>query len=437
MMGAAKATYYQAWEAKMNELKLVDHQAWDWLMKVPTRSWCKHAFNLFSKCDVLMNNLSESFNATILVARDKPILTLCEWIRNYLMNRIATSTSKLAKWQHKIMPMPMKRLEKEVFMASKWAPTCSNGEQWQVTHAYNQQQFIVDVSKRTCFCNFWELVGIPCRHAVAAIGYRLKDPLDFVDDCYSRDKYALCYGFAVSPINGMDMWPTPKPPEDVYEILLPPVYKIGPGRPKKLRISGVDEDGARKRSRGFDYRCTRCSEFGHNTRACKSKTQTQEGLNRKRKSPKGKAKCNASTSEVGGNASTSEAEVVVGTVSGASQSLFEEISDEVMATIPEVTVEDIAEANKDNADHDKDNVVKGKAVKQKSMKRKLYHGKRKRSSERIMQQTLAKPIVGVGSSIAQPIVIKEPHEGILTQEDSTKLETCYKAMKSWKNINKN
>ncbi|XP_045821942.1 uncharacterized protein LOC123914813 [Trifolium pratense] len=280
---------------------------------------------------------------------------------------------------------------------------------------------------------FPAVICLPC----AAGFFWLKDPLDFVDDCYSRDKYALCYGFAVSPINGMDMWPTPKPPEDVYEILLPPVYKIGPGRPKKLRIRGVDEDGARKRSRGVAYSCTRCSEFGHNARACKSKTQTQEGLKRKRKPPKRKAECNASPGEAGGNASTGEAEVVVGTVSGASQSLFEEISDEVMATIPEVMVEDIAEANKDNADHEKDNVVKGKALKKKSMKRKLYHGKRTRSSERIMQQALAKPIVGVGSSIVQPIVIKEPREGILTQEDSTKLGTCYRAMKSWKNINKN
>src|SRR4051812_11479923 len=38
--------------------------------------WCKHAFPFFSKCDVLMNNLSESFNTTILLQRDKPIITM-------------------------------------------------------------------------------------------------------------------------------------------------------------------------------------------------------------------------------------------------------------------------------------------------------------------------------------------------------------------------
>jgi hypothetical protein len=78
VMGVAKATYYQAWEAKMGELKALDKKACDWLMAVRTKMWCKHAFSYYSKCDVLMNNLSESFNATILVARDQPILTLCE-----------------------------------------------------------------------------------------------------------------------------------------------------------------------------------------------------------------------------------------------------------------------------------------------------------------------------------------------------------------------
>jgi hypothetical protein len=95
MMGAAKATYIQAWESKMDELKKVEFKAWEWLMKVLTKMWCKHAFSHYSKCDVLMNNLSKSFNATILSARDKPILTLAEWIRNYLMNRIMRSSIKL------------------------------------------------------------------------------------------------------------------------------------------------------------------------------------------------------------------------------------------------------------------------------------------------------------------------------------------------------
>jgi hypothetical protein len=278
MMGAAKATYYQAWEAKMAEIKIVNLKAWEWLMGIPTKSWCKHAFSFYPKCDVLMNNLSESFNATILVARDKPILTLCEWIRNYLMNRMSTAVKKLEKWPHKIMPMPQKRLQKEVLMAGQWQPTWSKTHKFQVHHHYNGQGFIVDISKKTCTCNFWELVGIPCRHAVAALGFAAKDPLDFVDEFYSREKYAKCYGFGVTAINGVDMWPKP---DGVEEVILPPLYKKGPGRPRKLRIKEVGEDGSRRRRRGVTYYCTTCGLTGHNAGSCKSKEQDPNSLKRK------------------------------------------------------------------------------------------------------------------------------------------------------------
>jgi hypothetical protein len=275
MMGAAKATYFQAWKAKMDELKKIDAGAWEWLMLHPTKSWCKHAFSYYPKCDVLMNNLTESFNATILVARDKPFLSMCEWIRTYLMNRIGTARNKLDRWQHNIMPMPRKRLDKEVVLSGQWTPNLSMGEEWQVTHHYGQQQFIVDTAKRTYTCGFWELVGIPCRHAIAALSYRMQNPSDFVDQCYSREKYLECYSFGVSPINGMEMWPQ----VDIEEPL-PPHYKRGPGRPKKLRIREVDELGSRMRRPGVSYRCTKCDKFGHNKRKCKSTTQDPNAAKR-------------------------------------------------------------------------------------------------------------------------------------------------------------
>jgi len=47
-----------------------------------------------------MNNLSEAFNATILVASDKAMLITCQWIKTYLINKISTFKSKLDICQH-------------------------------------------------------------------------------------------------------------------------------------------------------------------------------------------------------------------------------------------------------------------------------------------------------------------------------------------------
>lgn len=81
-----------------------------------------------------MNNVLESFNSIILVARDKPILTMYEWIRKYVMNKMENFVTKLDKWQHRVMPIPRRRFNNEVFNSGHWFPTWSMDEQFQVTH---------------------------------------------------------------------------------------------------------------------------------------------------------------------------------------------------------------------------------------------------------------------------------------------------------------
>jgi hypothetical protein len=275
MMGAAKATYFQAWEAKMAELKIANIKAWEWLVKIDTKLWCKHAFSFYPKCDVLMNNISEAFNSTILVARDKPILTMCEWIRKYLMNRNSTLREKVNRWQQIICPKPKFRLDKEI--ANCGTPHWSGGDVFQVEHISNQKSYIVDVGKRTCSCNFWELVGIPCRHAVAALGYRGQKPEEFVHEYYSVETYKRCYSFPVSAINGQDMWPSPSV---AVEEMLPPAYKRGPGRPKKLRVRAPHEDPSKRKTK-TTYQCTRCGAEGHKCTSCKAVEVNPDAAKRK------------------------------------------------------------------------------------------------------------------------------------------------------------
>jgi hypothetical protein len=111
----------------------------------------------------------------------------------------------------------------------------------------------------------------------------------------------------------------------------------------------------------------------------------------------------------------------------ADQGLFDEIPDEFMATIPDVTMDVIQKQGKVKAE-------KGMASKKPV---KLYHGKNRRESERIKVNQLKRPIKGVGSTATEPIVITEADEGVLTQEKQPKLDTCFRSMKSWKNLREN
>jgi hypothetical protein len=65
----------------------------------------------------------------------------------------------------------------------------------------------------------------------------------------------------------------------------------------------------------------------------------------------------------------------------------------------------------------------------------LYHGKSRRSSERVKQNCFKKPITGVGAREEHPIEIKEANDGDLINDDA-KLSTYFRSMKSWKDIPK-
>ncbi|XP_058759808.1 uncharacterized protein LOC131633114 [Vicia villosa] len=269
IMAAAKATYLKSHEEKMNQIKEVSLDAYDWLNAIPKHKWCKHAFPLYSKCDVLMNNLSESFNATILMQRDKPIIAMFEWIKNYLMGRFATLKEKVENYKGEIMSKPLRRFDKEIEKCANWLPTYAGRLTFQVTYVMFIDNFVVDLAKKTCSCKFWDLVGIPCRHAVATIHRKVDDPIKYVHKCYHRNNYLACYNEFITPLNGQNEWPRTTDPD-----ILPPSFKRGPSRPKKLRRRDPYEASQNKWKRtNTSHRCKTCFEYGHNKRTRKKNKQ--------------------------------------------------------------------------------------------------------------------------------------------------------------------
>ncbi|WVZ06131.1 hypothetical protein V8G54_019477 [Vigna mungo] len=210
MMGAAKATYEKEWEKKIGELKAINIDAYNWLLGIPTKSWCKNAFSTYCRCDVLINNLTESFNSTILLARDKPIITMMEWIRTYIMKRFATLREKAMTYPGVVMPRPRKRLDKEIEKSGNWILTWAEAEKFEL--GFNRNT---------------------CRNAIAAINYKVQNPEDYVHVYYKKPAYATCYA---------------------------------PEIPKKLRRREADEPVSHTKlsKKHAIMKCSRCKEFGHN-----------------------------------------------------------------------------------------------------------------------------------------------------------------------------
>ncbi|XP_061993412.1 uncharacterized protein LOC133711278 [Rosa rugosa] len=210
-------------------------------MSLKDLHWSRSHFNTVLKCDILLNNLSESFNAFTLPARVKPVISMFEEMRIKLMKRIHIRRDKMMKVQDTNCPKPREILEKnKVKVATDCIPFGSGSSKIEV-ESIGGARYIVDIERRSCACRRWDLSGIPCKHVVSAIHYMREKPEDYVDTSYWTKTYLAIYSNTISPVNGMDLW---ERTDDAA--ILPPQYNRQPGRPKTKRI----KDASKKATEG-------------------------------------------------------------------------------------------------------------------------------------------------------------------------------------------
>ncbi|KAM1091099.1 hypothetical protein PS2_018270 [Malus domestica] len=276
---AARATTIPWWQDIMDNLQQENKDAWDWLHVKPAYNWSRSRFRTYYKCDILLNNLCEAFNASIVKARDKPILTMLQIIRKNLTVRMANRRVAALKWKGSVGPRIEKIIEKLKYESGHCIAYLVGDMKYQVSHL-SGREFAVDLAARTCSCRRWDLCGIPCPHDIACILRKGQDVALYVDDCYKKATYLKAYAPVISPLPGQDQWD--KPSNETTKID-PPIYKKQTGRPKKKRAKDPSEEPpvtsheGKKLKRWIytkPYACRSCGQEGHTSKTC-GKQQNQ------------------------------------------------------------------------------------------------------------------------------------------------------------------
>jgi hypothetical protein len=118
-------------------------------------------------------------------------------------------------------------------------------------------RFVVNLKERTYACRKWQGTGIPCRHAIAYITSIPSAKLeDYVDDCYSVERFRAAYEGVIPSIPDKTMWP--KATHGFF--MHPPLLKSTVGRSKN-RHKGALEGGSRKKIKRHE--CPICHQLGH------------------------------------------------------------------------------------------------------------------------------------------------------------------------------
>ncbi|KAL0451711.1 UNVERIFIED_CONTAM: hypothetical protein Slati_1149200 [Sesamum latifolium] len=152
---AAMSTTLADFEQSMKELGTVDKNALEWLSDKSPVHWSRSHFNPYPKCDILLNNLCESFNSNILEAREKPILVMLEKIREWLMSRLQMNRDRAKeKWHGKLCPKIKRLLKKNIGLAAECIPIKADDLHFEVS-CYDGSRYIVDLGQHTCSCRKW------------------------------------------------------------------------------------------------------------------------------------------------------------------------------------------------------------------------------------------------------------------------------------------
>ncbi|CAM8878345.1 unnamed protein product [Rhodiola kirilowii] len=265
MWACARAATLAQFHKAMDNMKGLDKDAYTYLSKLDPAAWSRHGFSYFVKSDALCSNISECFNSFISVARDQPIITCLETIRKLLMKRFYDKRTGIENYDGDICPRIWKKLELNKRDSMHCNVYYGGGPAMEVEHT-TQGTFVSNLALRSCTCRIWDLTGIPCSHACAAIRHMRGNPIDYAHQSYRKSEFLKAYEPYISPIPGPSEWPRQEG-EDV----LPPWYKRQAGRPRRRRIREPDEpiNPNKKRKDGIVMTCSRCGKRGHNARRCK------------------------------------------------------------------------------------------------------------------------------------------------------------------------
>nr|GEY37309.1 hypothetical protein CTI12_AA091940 [Tanacetum cinerariifolium] len=154
-LGAVAISMESVFLQKMKEIKMLNEKAHEWLVERNHDSWCRAYFVMYRCSATFENGISKSFNSRIVGDRGKPIISMLEDIRVYIMQRIFCMNKLAFDNKDLIKPSVRRQMKYNKSIQSYREVKVRKGD----------QAFGVNLHQMKCVYSMWQLSGIPCVYA--------------------------------------------------------------------------------------------------------------------------------------------------------------------------------------------------------------------------------------------------------------------------------
>ncbi|XP_074291585.1 uncharacterized protein LOC141618386 [Silene latifolia] len=213
--------------------------------------FCHSFYKTWACTDVTSNYMAETFNSWILEAREKPILTMLEEIRRQVMSKMVEKKAEAIKCNG-ITTRVREKLNDFRQSTKNWISIEASTNVYEVQHTHNSTlSYTVRLDQKVCACRYWNLNGVSCEHATAAICAVNQNRESYVAVWYTKEMYKECYLLSLEPLNGQALWKTIEGGS-----ILPSDPRVKCGRPSNKRKKAYGE----VRQKPVKYRAPRSSK---------------------------------------------------------------------------------------------------------------------------------------------------------------------------------
>lgn len=252
-------------ESKISEMVDILQDVIPWFRQFPPQLWAVAYFEGVRYGHFTLG-ITELLYNWALEGHELPIVQMMEHIRHQLTSWFNDRRAMSMRWNSVLVPSAEKRIQEAIADAPCYQVLRANEVEFEIVST--ERTNIVDIQTRVCSCHRWQLYGLPCAHAAAALISCGQNAQLFADHCFTVHSYRETYSQIIYPIPDKCMW---KELGDGTEgggvspdnAIRAPKIRRPPGRPKKkvLRVESL------KRPKRV-VQCGRCRMLGHSQKKC-------------------------------------------------------------------------------------------------------------------------------------------------------------------------